>query len=85
VDYTGFSSIDVKDFGKKFLDKVANPQGLLLFKKPAARAAAADPDTGKPNEAEVHAASLHHEDILASAANKASSTQQRCFQTTTLA
>jgi len=45
VDYTGFTTVNVQRFGQKFVGKVANPQEVLLFSKPAARAA--KPDAGQ--------------------------------------
>ncbi|GAX85793.1 hypothetical protein CEUSTIGMA_g13208.t1 [Chlamydomonas eustigma] len=37
VDYTGFSTINAQRFGHKFVNKVANPQDILIWHKAAAR------------------------------------------------
>jgi len=37
VDYTGFSTINAQRFGQRFVNKVANPQDLLIWHKAAVR------------------------------------------------
>jgi hypothetical protein len=41
VDYSGFSTINTQTFAQQFVDKVANPQDVLLWQKAAVRRRAA--------------------------------------------
>lgn len=41
VDYSGFSTINTQTFAQQFVDKVANPQDVLLWQKSAVRRRAA--------------------------------------------
>jgi double-strand break repair protein MRE11 len=37
VDYTGYSTIHLQRFGSRFVNRVANPNDILLFTKSAQR------------------------------------------------
>ncbi|CAO2187195.1 unnamed protein product [Urochloa humidicola] len=54
VDYSRFSTINSKQFGQKYVGKVANPQDILLFKKSGKRCKITQESTNSFGEADIN-------------------------------
>uniref|UniRef100_K3YKW0 Double-strand break repair protein n=1 Tax=Setaria italica TaxID=4555 RepID=K3YKW0_SETIT len=54
VDYSGFSTINSKQFGQNYVGKVANPQDILVFKKSGKRCKVTQGSTNSSGEVDIN-------------------------------
>ncbi|CAO2205929.1 unnamed protein product [Urochloa humidicola] len=69
VDYSGFSTINSKQFGQKYVGKVANPQDILLFKKSGKRCKITQESTNSSGEVDINELNQQTIEALISVSN----------------